>query len=208
VTRNPLASTNSGSKISLSGSATISIDIIAQDLAAFALAANTPLLLGTTNVTSAAYITDATSLGTSGFESFTVKLTNLVPASNGTTLGAQFYANGAWQTSSYEYTLNGCSSGGMGTNNNYSSTYICLTYPGTFGASGNFLGRNANFDVANPAGTGTTVFGMCGGYASDASGPQVIAFAGCLNTAYPVTGIRIFASSGNITGTMKIYGNP
>jgi hypothetical protein len=202
-TRNVLASTNSGSAISLSGSATISIDILSQDLQL------QPVLLGTTTLTSAAaYLQDATSLALTGYESYTVKLSNIAPAAGGVGIYAQFYSNGAWQTSGYEDTLCGVGSGGMGTAQSYSTSSICLAYPNSIGITGNWQGWSAAFDIPTPTADNTCLFGYGGGYSSSNGGPMWNGFAGGLVTAYPVTGIRIFASSGNITGVMKIYGNP
>jgi len=203
LTRNVFNSTNGNTPISLSGSAQVMVSPLAASLSQF------PKLLNTvTNSTAAAYLTDTTSLANPNYQSFTVKLLSVGAQTSNTTLAVQFYANGSWQTSGYKWTLDGNSSGGMGATQNYSDTGICITYPGTAGVSGNWQGRNATFDINTPALPGTTLFGTCGGYASDAAGPQTCQFSGGLNTAYAVTGIRVYALSGNIIGTMKIIGNP
>jgi hypothetical protein len=211
LTRNVLQSTNGGAPISLSGSAQVMVSPIAS------LFPNGPTLLNTTTLSSgAAYLSDTTSLVGAAYSSYTVRLFNVVPATNSVDICLQFYANGAWVTSGYQVALyTYVDSYGSAQRAATGIGSIVLSYTNRVGVAANWGGMNARLELWNPAADNMQITGESTYYDTTAVSQGVNFIGAALVVAYPITGIRVYAaasggsSSGyNITGTMKIYGNP
>jgi hypothetical protein len=201
LTRNPTASTNSGSNISLSGSATISISIISQDIGL-----GLPQLLNTVTGSGVASLADTTSI-TSTFTSYTLRFTGIIPSADGISVGLQVYANGGWVTSSVYGVCNYACTFGMGSAINTSTTAskIYMDYTPDNNISHTYP-MGGTMDLFNIGGYMTTRLG-CTYYTSGGT-PVQLQGSGAYAANYAVTGIRLIPDSGTISGTMKIYGNP
>jgi hypothetical protein len=211
LTRNVMASTNGGSAINLSGSAQVMVAPTAFSVP------QAPVLLNTVTLSGAggAYLSDTTSIASYPFSSYTIRLLNIIPATNSVDILVQFYANGAWQTANYM--TNGTTTGnaGTGVSTSFSAAAILLNYPARVATTGTWQGLNARMELYQPALGNAMLTGESAHYSAYDAGIIGTNFQGALVYNYPITGIRAFAaatnttSSGyNITGTMKIYGNP
>jgi hypothetical protein len=207
LTRNVFNSTNGNAPISLSGSAVVFITISSNDLAA--LAVQGPRLLNTVNSTNVASLADTTSI-TSAYNDYTVKLINIVPATQSVDIDLQFYANGAWQSSNYQGSLlTGVASSGNGWRAGTAFTAgIPLSYANRVGYTGNWGGLCARVEIFNPAAANTMITGESNYYDTTAASSVWCGLSGAWVGVYAVTGVRAISSSGNISGIMKIYGNP
>lgn len=113
----------------------------------------------------------------------------------------------AYQTTSYTSGLQTGSSGTTQTSN------IPCTLSGTIGTSAPLSGVSGQF-VLYPNGTSPAqVYGQTG-HVSFAGSPFVSQYGGAWNGSGTITGFRMFMNSAagigaiNITGTVKVYGNP
>lgn len=213
LTRNVFNSTNGNAPISLSGSAVVFITISSNDLAALA---QSPKLLNTITGSGVNYLSDTTSI-TSAYPSFELNLINMVPATNSVDICLQFYANGSWQTgTTYQVSLlTGVASSGNAWRQGSAAASIPLSYTNRVGVTGNWGGLNARLKIYNPAADNVMFTGESCYYDTTAASLGQNTFAGAWVGAYPITGVRVFAGTSapagygyNISGTMKIYGNP
>jgi hypothetical protein len=157
-------------------------------------------LINTTTVTGGAAIQDTTSL-TSTYANYMIYVRNFLPSTNAVTVQMQLQIGGSYQTSGY-----------LG-NFLLGPTILAVTN----GINLGYTSRNSNvyqsnyvFYINNPstAGVYKPIIGMGGVY--DTGGAQVYntqsASMFTTNTN-AVTGFQILASSGNISGTIQIYGS-
>jgi hypothetical protein len=158
-------------------------------------------LINSISGTNAAALQDTTSL-TSTYANYMIFIRNLIPITSAVTLQFQIYSGGAYQTSGYLGT------GDIGNLTNYSSTTnILLTRPLYAGTTYSLTGV---LYLSNPS--STTLYKPISGiatYGDTAANPAVQAFwtggAFTTNTA-AITGFQISATSGNVTGSVQIYG--
>jgi hypothetical protein len=162
---------------------------------------NSWTLINTITGTSAAALQDTTSL-TSTYANYMIFIRDLKSTTNAVTLLMQIYTGGAYQTSGY---LGG---GSTTTVVNFTSTTgIMLTSTSGNNSSYNLTGA---LYITNPSSSslykpvmGETVY-------YDATGtPSIKGFniGGAFTTnTNAITGFQISASSGNVTGTVQVYG--
>ena len=162
-------------------------------------------LINTVTGTSTAALQDTTSL-TSTYANYMIIGRNLLPSTNATTLGIQLYSGGAYQTSSYNGgSLFGNPANGQGV---AASTYIPLALAG--GSSSTYPTQIA-FYIHAPSATGTYK-PVSGSIAYGDIRAAIAYFSGMTGTTWTggtgaITGLQIYALSGNINGTMQIYGS-
>jgi len=204
LTRTVLTSTNGNTPISLSGTAQVAMSVVSQTindiLAAIPVA---PKLLNTVTGSSVSSLADTTSLASGAYTSYTMRLSGLLVATNNTSLVLEVYANGAWQTTAYDTVLYADTAGtaaSLQSTANTSAIYISYA-----SAVGNTYPLSSRLELWNVA---TTNFMLTGESIYVGAAAVHNTLSGRWNGAYPVTGVRVRAASGNISGTMKIYGNP
>lgn len=202
VTRNVLQSTNSGSPISLSGSATISIDFIAQDFSAFALAAGTSQTLNTLLGTGASgSLSDTTSI-TSAYSVYEI-IYAVTTNSGGDNLYLQFYDNGTLNTGS------NYNSGWSWFNVHDNSSGNAEDYPGTSILLSNGVNYSACGSVTLflPALSGALKQGLLRNVVNQA-GPKLTQMLGSfqyIGSTNPLTGFKLFFGTGNMqTGSVAL----
>lgn len=159
-------------------------------------------LINTITGTSTAALQDTTSL-TSTYANYMVFIRNLVSATNSVTLQLQFYIGGSYQTSGY---LSNCYlTSGVVVNG---TTGVFLTNTNGNSSSYNLTGAlyfsNPSSSTLYKMVTGTTTYYDTTGTPSIKGVTVASAFTTNTNA---VTGFQIVASSGNITGTVQVYGS-
>jgi len=159
-------------------------------------------LINTITGTGVTALQDTTSL-TSTYANYRILIRNLASATNSVTLSLQIYTGGSYQTTGY--LSNSYLSTGVGFS---LTTGISLT-----NASGNSSSYNLTGEllVTNPSSstlykmfTGSTTYYDTTGTAS----VKGLFIGGAYTTnTNAITGFQILASSGNITGTVQVYGS-
>ena len=158
-------------------------------------------LINTITGTSAAALQDTTSL-TSTYANYRILIRNLASATNSVTLSLQIYTGGSYQTTGY---LSNSSLGaGVGVS---LTTGISLTNTSgnssSYNLTGELLVTNPSSSTLYKMFTGSTTYYDTTGTAS----VKGLFIGGAYTTnTNAITGFQILASSGNITGTVQVYG--
>lgn len=174
-----------------------------------------PVLLATLTGSGVGSFTDVgSSCGASGclgttYTSYTIVFFNLTASSyTGGNVFCQLQVyEGGYQSTSY---ISGVQSGSTG---NTQTADIPFTYPGAISATGLTSGISGQITLYQN-GTGKSQWLGSSGHVAAAGVPFVSQFGGLWNGAGTITGFRIFFNSAagigaiNITGTVKVYGNP
>jgi hypothetical protein len=161
-------------------------------------------LLGTITATNAGAIQDTSILSTAGYSRFILVIKDTYSITNGTTLFLQFYSGGAFQTASYTAQGTVLTSGGY--TGQYLSTASYLSYPSQ---SSNAHPLYAVIEILNPSNTTywKPYFGQGTMYSPSNAQSQTYQYGGAWQGGTgAITGFRIYAASGNVTGTVQVYG--
>ena len=148
-------------------------------------------LLNTLTGANVAALTDTTSI-TDQYGDYLILLDNIWPGTANAIPAAQVFASGAWQTTNYVNVAGGA------------TTYIDLANgtaqaSGGPGGSGFVFFHGPQLAQPNPAYMEGKFYGYSAGIIN--TNP-----AGFWNGAAKITGVRFIMSTGNIYGTVKIYG--
>lgn len=160
------------------------------------------VLLNTVTVSNAAEIADTTSL-TSLFKKYEIEIVNLVPVTNAVEMKMELRSAGSYQTSSYK----GAGIGYRGGAESLGATaYIQLTAAAAVANAD--PGLCGNITINEPSST-TKKKHVLGQVTLNAVTFNVASysFGAWWNGGNgAITGFRIYASSGNVTGALRIYG--
>lgn len=157
-------------------------------------------LINTITGTGAAALQDTTSL-TSTYANYMIYVRNLLPATNAVTVQMQLQIGGSYQTSGYL---------GFNTINGFNTTYTTGIGINAAIRTGNVNQSSFVFYINNPstAGVYKPVYGFGAPYdTGNASYVSSISSGAFTTNTNAVTGFQILASSGNITGTVQVYGS-
>lgn len=159
-------------------------------------------LINTITGTSTAALEDTTSL-TSTYANYMIFIRNLVSSTNSVTLLLRFYTGGSYQTTGY---LGNCYlTSGVAFS---ATTGVFLTNTNGNNSSYNMTGAlyfsNPSSSTLYKMVTGTTTYYDNTGTAGLKGVTVASAFTTNTNA---ITGFQILASSGNITGTVQVYGS-
>jgi hypothetical protein len=195
LTRNVLASTNSGSPISLSGSATISIDVISQDLLAFAPVASTPQILNDLPVSGGTSFSDTTSI-TAAYSVYEIDYT-IISNNGADSLLMQFYDEGVLNTGS------NYNSGWAWFNVHDNSSGVAPFYGSTSIALSNNMDPLASGTIKLflPAVSGVMKQGLFANVVNQGSPNKLTQMNGSLQyvgSTNPLTGFKLFLAYGTI----------
>jgi len=162
-----------------------------------------PVLLNTLVASGVSSSLQDTSSLTSTYSRYIIEVINLRSSSGDTTLTLQVHSGGTFQTTNYVTAINYFSGAASAAQN--STTYHFISPPSV---SNTGVGLTGSYEIANPSDT-STYKPIRGSFTTSNSGFSS-AFGGntagfWTNTA-AVTGFRIQALAGNLTGTVKIYG--
>lgn len=158
-------------------------------------------LINTITGTGAAALQDTTSL-TSTYANYMIVVRDLLTATNAVTIQMQLYVSGSYRTTGYSgyYDYAGGGNGPL-------TTYIPLSYPSrgsnvyqTYSTI--FLSNPSSSTVYKPVIYQNANWDTSGSYYAPTVGASTYTAA---TTA--ITGFQILASSGNITGTVQVYGS-
>lgn len=157
-------------------------------------------LINTITGTGAAALQDTTSL-TSTYANYMIYVRNFLPATNAVTVQMQLQIGGTYQTSGYLGYLM-LNNGPLVVTNGISMGYTIR--------NSNVYQSNFVFYINNPsvAGVYKPVTGFGSVYDTGSSSyVMVTTNSGFTTNTNAVTGFQILASSGNITGTVQVYGS-
>jgi len=157
-------------------------------------------LINTITGTSAAALQDTTSL-TSTYANYMILIRNMLPATNNVTVQMQVQVGGSYQTSGYT---------GYSNIFNTSSAYTTGIGFGITARNSNVYQTNCVLYITNPsvAGVYKPIFGTGGLYDTTNALYTWITTGGAFTTnTNAITGFQILASSGNITGTVEVWGS-
>lgn len=162
-----------------------------------------PVLLNTLVASGVSSSLQDTSSLTSTYSRYIIEVINLRSSSGDTTLTLQVHSGGTFQTTNYVAAINYFSGSASAAQN--STTYHFISPPSV---SNTGVGLTGSYEITNPSDT-STYKPIRGSFTTSNSGFSS-AFGGntagfWTNTA-AVTGFRIQALAGNLTGTVKIYG--
>jgi hypothetical protein len=148
-------------------------------------------LLNVVNVTAAATISDTSSL-TSAYNDYWIVFDNVTPATNGVGFSCQLQSGGSFQATNYVNQSSGA------------TTYFdVLSGATTLGSTG---GLSSDLKIYNVNSTNIKMIRALGTYDSSTSTALAVNGNGFWTGGGAVTGIQCQASTGNVTGSMKIYG--
>jgi hypothetical protein len=170
-------------------------------------------LLATVTASNSATVDFTTGIN-STYDDYVVVADGIIASTNAASLNMRFFSNGAWQNSSYKYSLMTLSSSAVQVNNrqnNWTEGVIALQVtdaPGGFASPTGcsiFLYGLPNSTLLKPWTTNSS------GFSTSASSVAVINVGGGAfydnATPAPVTGIRFFMGTGNIAaGNFRLYG--
>lgn len=130
--------------------------------------------------------------------------TNLVPATNATTLELQVHSAAAFQNATYVSIFGGFSTGAAFPNSN--TGFIMLS--GNADVANVAPGFSGSAQVCNPTqASSPKMFTGHVGYAAGANSPHTGTLSGYWNANGAIDGFQVLFNSGNITsGTITIYG--
>lgn len=162
-------------------------------------------LINTVTGTSTAALQDTTSL-TSTYTNYMIIIRNFSVATNNVSVQLQLYSGGSYQTTSYSSSAVVAGSAG----NSTSTTFIGLGKAG-FVSNTSTYPCHGTLWISNPSSTTTykPVYALFSYYDTNVAtqyGPSTSAGVWTGGTG-AITGFQILASSGNITGTVQIYGS-
>ncbi len=157
-----------------------------------------PVLLNTVSGSGVASLSDTTSI-TSTYPTYRIVMQNLACATASEIMQIQIHSNSAFQTSSYVSTAAGAIS-------QTDTSGVPMSAAETMSASG----LSGEFEITAPSQTSSPkqLFGK-DSYSTSAPAGRAVVFGGNWtggNTA--VDGFQIDCQSGNITGTLRVYGLP
>jgi hypothetical protein len=146
----------------------------------------------------------------SGYRSYEIEFDSLVPITQSRTLCMQLHGGGAFLTGNYYNAVftyfNNNSSGGHSS----SGTFIYMTYPAYFitAATGG-TGMSGTFTIYNTNNTNTNKayqYNLCGPTYTTGYAARVQGGGWYTGSQVAITGFQIYSDSGNISGTVRIYG--
>jgi hypothetical protein len=148
-------------------------------------------LLNVVNVTAAATISDTSSF-TSAYNDYWIVFDNVTPATNGVGFSCQLQSGGSFQATNYVNQSSGA------------TTYFdVLSGATTLGSTG---GLSSDLKIYNVNSANIKMIRALGTYDSSTSTALAVNGNGFWTGSGVVTGIQCQASTGNVTGSMKIYG--
>lgn len=162
-------------------------------------------LINTVTGTSTAALQDTTSL-TSTYTNYMIIIRNFSVATNNVTVQMQLYSGGSYQATSYSSTSSVSGSGASST----STTFIGLGKASVVSNTSTYPCHGTLW-ISNPSSTTTykPVQGIFSYYDTNVLTQYGLSINAGLWTGGTgaITGFQILASSGNITGTVQIYGS-
>lgn len=166
---------------------------------------NSPwVLVGTVTATNAGAIQDTSILSTAGYTRFMLIIKDTYTITNATTLHMQFYSGGAYQGASYTAEGTVLTSGGY--TGMYLASALYLSYPSQ---SSSVHPCFARIEILNPSNTTywKPYFGQGTYYSPSNAQSQTYHYGGAWQGGVgAITGFRIYAAAGNVTGTVHVYG--
>jgi len=160
-------------------------------------------LINTVTGSGVAALQDTTSL-TSTYAQYKILVRNILPATNAVTLALQLYSGGAYKATNYAASY--FAPGGTATGSN-TATFINLSYANR--ASGTYQAAY-EFTISNPSSTTVykPIFANAVVYdtASIYYTPLLVS-GGWIGGTGAITGFQIYASSGNVAGTVEVWGS-
>lgn len=157
-------------------------------------------LINTITGTGAAALQDTTSL-TSTYSEYRIFIRYLLPATNSVSMQLQLYSGGAYQATSYL-------ANAFVTSGSAATTFIPLGRTGQMSNTATYPGIG-QFIITNPSSTTLykPVNGLFSSYDAGLTYYAPCMFAGVWTGGTgAITGFQILASSGNITGTVEVWG--
>jgi hypothetical protein len=162
------------------------------------------ILIADLSASGASTIESTTCFNDSTYKAYEIQF-QVVPGSMSAGIYMQFYVGGAWRTAAGDYRTysaiwNAGGSQGYGPN-----SYIDI---GCGGRIRNYAGITGIASIVYPSRTDTMpiMTGIAGAWDSTIDGGNKINFTGLLSFNSAISGFRIYASSGTISGYVKVYG--
>lgn len=190
-----------GYKLDITGTVNAA-SLLVNGSAAVTAVASPWVLVGSTTVTNAAALQNTTLL-TSSYGRYMIVLRDVFSITNATTIFMQFYSGGAYQGASYGAASTVLQTGGY--TNMTTSSGIYLTYPSQSSSSHAYYGI---IHLLNPANTTyyKPYFGQ-GTMFNGSSQMNTYQYGGAwMGGTGAITGFQVYCGSGNITGTVQVYG--